>query len=226
MPLLVERDSGCRPCLEGPPETVSIDVRGLGVRLARPAHLARAIDAVGLLRNEAAPEPPYWMHLWPGGLTLAKRLADEAQSKPLLVLELGCGLGLPALVAALRAARVIATDRVLAPLLMLGTSAAATGVTVRRVQMDWTAPAVDMQFDLCLAADVAYDHVAEPTLVDTLVRLVRRGGQAWLADSVNPLRTTLVERLGASGFAVRTTQQREMDEGRPVWVRLIEARRR
>jgi predicted nicotinamide N-methyase len=197
------------------------------VRLACPTNLEGALDTTALLRDDQAPDPPYWMHLWPGSVTLARRLA----SRPTLggrwrVLELGCGLGLPALIAACRGARVIATDRLRAPLLMLGMSAAATGVRVERVQMEWGVPALAARVDLCLGADIAYALEEEPALAATMTELVSPGGRVWLADSVNTTRRTLLDRLRDHGFAVRVTHRPESDEGRRVWVRLIEAQRR
>ena len=52
---------------------------------------------------------PYWAELWPSGLALARHVAAR-ELRGLRVLELGCGLGLPALAAALRGADVLATD--------------------------------------------------------------------------------------------------------------------
>src|SRR5215204_5701127 len=52
---------------------------------------------------------PYWAELWPSALALARVLAR----RPLTgrrVIELGCGLGLPAIAAALAGGRVLATD--------------------------------------------------------------------------------------------------------------------
>src|ERR671910_684904 len=52
---------------------------------------------------------PYWAELWPSALALARVIAR----RPLTgrrVLELGCGLGLPAIAAALAGGRVLATD--------------------------------------------------------------------------------------------------------------------
>ena len=51
---------------------------------------------------------PYWAELWPSGVGLAEALPDDLVG--LTVVELGCGLGVPSLVAAARGARVTAVD--------------------------------------------------------------------------------------------------------------------
>ncbi|MDX2167236.1 MAG: methyltransferase, partial [Deltaproteobacteria bacterium] len=88
-----------------PLERVTVELAGAAVPLWRAAALERFVDVDALLRADAPPEPPYWMHLWPGALALARRLAT-ASLRGRRVLELGCGLGLPAVVAARRGARV------------------------------------------------------------------------------------------------------------------------
>ena len=52
---------------------------------------------------------PYWAELWPSGIALARHVV-ELPLDGLRVLELGCGLGLPSLAAALAGAESLATD--------------------------------------------------------------------------------------------------------------------
>jgi hypothetical protein len=47
-----------------------------------------------------------------------------------------------------------------------------------------------------------------------------------LADSVNTARDSLAARLTAVGFTVGVGSVPEAEDGRPVWVRIISARRR
>ena len=208
-----------------PLEQVRVALDGMPVRLWRAAALERFVDVDALLRADAPPEPPYWMHLWPGALALARRLVAADLARGCRVLELGCGLGLPAVVAARCGARVVATDRERAPLAVVARSAADNDCAVAGVQMDWRHPALAGGFDLCLGADIGYDRDAEASLVAALAALLRRGGVAWLADSVNIARPSLPEALQAAGFHVRVERWREVEDDHPVWVRALEARR-
>jgi predicted nicotinamide N-methyase len=209
-----------------PAAAVEVDVGAVRVRLWRAAELSRFVDTEGLLRADDPPEPPYWMHLWPGAMALARLLAGaEAVHAGARLLELGCGLALPALVAARRGAAVVATDWQRAPLEFARHSAASNGCTLHLLQTDWRAAALRGQFDVCVGADVGYDRAAEPGLVETLARVTAPGGVAWLADSVNTARDSLAAGLATAGFAVRMREVREYEDGRPVWVRIIEARR-
>ncbi len=220
------RDGQGASVADVPGEEVAVDVGGYTVQLWRAVGLERFVDAEALLRAEAVAEPPYWMHLWPGALTAARLVAHAADVRPgARVLELGCGLALPALVAAQRGAAVVASDWKREPLAFARRSAAANGCAVAVVQMDWSSPAVRGRFDVCVGADVGYDAALEAGLVAALAQLVAPTGVVWLADSVNTARGGLVARLASAGFAVEVREAREWEDGRPVWVRLIAARR-
>ena len=208
-----------------PLERVAVPLGGLDVRLWRAVQLERFVDTEALLTADAPPEPPYWMHLWPGALALARRVAVAALDRRTRVLELGCGLALPALVAAQRGATVVACDWHRAPLVVARRSAADNDSQLTCVQMDWRAPALRGGFDLCLGADIGYDQAAAPALAAALARLTVPGGTVWLADSVNVTRPALAAALADAGFTLGESQVREEEEGRPVWVRIIEARR-
>lgn len=194
------------------------------VRLARSGDLGAAVNVEEQLSAASPADPPYWMHLWPGAVALARMVARSLLVTPdLRVLELGCGLALPAVTAAVCGARVVAADRVLAPLRFAQHSAQRSGGTVAVVQMDWTAVALREPFDLCLGADIGYDFGRAPALAVAVRRLIRPGGWLWLADSVNIHRDDLLAALQDAGFALRCSEIQEEEEGRPVWVRLIEA---
>jgi predicted nicotinamide N-methyase len=73
------------------------------------------------------------------------------------VVELGCGLGLPSLVAAARGAVVTATDWAEDAVELLARNAARNGLGVRVEARDWREPWPE-SFDLVIAADVLYEH--------------------------------------------------------------------
>jgi predicted nicotinamide N-methyase len=203
-----------------------ITIDGLRLTLLRDDSLETAVDAEALLRSEDVAEPPYWMHLWPGAMALAHIVARAPEIRPgVLLLELGCGLALPSIAAAVRGATVVTTDWEEPPLALAIRSARRNGRSIHALRMDFRKPAIRAPFDVLLAAEVGYDEQQVPALVDVTARLLRPGGVAWFSDSVNAYRTTLEDGLRAAGLRVRTRSRCEQEEGRPVWVRLIEARR-
>ena len=83
----------------------AVAVGGLSVRLLRPSEPEELFAVAADARGDA----PYWAELWPCARSLAAHLAT-LDLTGMRVLELGCGLALPSLVAALRGADVLASD--------------------------------------------------------------------------------------------------------------------
>jgi predicted nicotinamide N-methyase len=126
--------------------------------------LLRPRDPEALLDHEAFAVDefmPYWAELWPAGLALAEALPERLDG--LRVVEVGCGLGVPSLVAAARGAAVTAVDWAAEAIALLHTNAAANGLAVDARAVDWRA--FEGWFDLALAADVLYEkRNVEPLL--------------------------------------------------------------
>jgi predicted nicotinamide N-methyase len=119
--------------------------------LLRPVSPDALLDEEAFARDEFL---PYWAELWPAATALAAALPDVAG---LRVVELGCGLGLPALVAAARGAEVTASDWAEDAVALLRENAARNGLGLRAEVRDWREhwPA---RFDILLAADVLYER--------------------------------------------------------------------
>jgi len=207
-------------------ERIELEFDDIAVSLIRVAELEPHVDREQLLGSSDAAEPPYWMHLWPGALALARRGAGDPWLGGRRVLELGCGMALPSLVAARRGAAVVATDREREPLRMAARSAGLNQVDLALVQMDWRRVAFRRVFDLVLGADVAYDAADEDALVTAIDTSVAPAGRFLLGDSVNTYRKGFADKLRQMGFEVSETKCEERDDGRAVWVRILEGVRR
>jgi predicted nicotinamide N-methyase len=180
------------------------------VALWQVADLERHVDRRALLAGDAGPEPPYWAHLWSG----ARVLADAVPRDGGRTVELGCGLGLPGLVAARRGAAVTFVDRERAPLTFVGASARATGVgPVDLVVADITSGAVRGPFDLVLLAEVLYDRAAFAAIARAVAALLAPRGLALLADGGRIDTRAFYPELPAAGLRVETTRRRVDADG-------------
>jgi predicted nicotinamide N-methyase len=113
---------------------------------------------------------PYWAELWPAATALASALPDVAGRR---VVELGCGLGVPSLVAAARGADVTATDWAADAIDLLRVNAARNSLELRCEVRDWREPWGE-RFDLVLAADVLYERRNVEPLLARLRELAPR----------------------------------------------------
>ena len=105
---------------------------------------------------------PYWAELWPAALALAEAL--PASLAGVSVVELGCGLGVPSLLAAAHGAQVTAVAWAADAVELLRRNAARNGLRLRAERRDWREP-WEERFDLAVAADVLYERRnVEPVL--------------------------------------------------------------
>ncbi len=120
--------------------------------------------------------------LWPGARALARRVAT-APLAGRSVIELGCGLGLPSLVAATRTARVLATDNHPHAGAFLAANARHNGVAVAFRALDWRDPPADLGvFDRVIASDLIFSEALAPCVAAVIDAALAPDGEAWLVD--------------------------------------------
>ncbi|WP_214401058.1 class I SAM-dependent methyltransferase [Pseudonocardia lacus] len=180
----------------------SIDLHTGSLRFVRPRD-----PAVLLSQEDEVPEayPPYWAKLWPSGVELAYQVSVHDWSGTSVV-ELGCGLGLPAVAAALAGGRVLATDRATDALAFTAANARANHAQVQTMLCSWDAPeplTACGPWQLVLASDVLYEQRNSDALIALLPRLVTDDGAVWIAD---PGREMVPEFLTATRAAWRTVE--------------------
>jgi predicted nicotinamide N-methyase len=155
---------------------------------ARLLSIVRPRDSEALLDEEAFEREEfltYWAEVWPSGVALARHVAEL----PLAgkhVLELGCGLALPSIAAALAGARVLATDWAPDAIALVAENGRRNGVEVETALVSWARPEPLTQrapWELVLAADVLYERRDVPLLLDLLPEL---GREVLLADPGRP----------------------------------------
>jgi predicted nicotinamide N-methyase len=159
----------------------SVALRGTALHVLRPRDADALLDEHAFDHEEYL---PYWAELWPSGVALARRVAVRAL-RGARVLELGCGLGLPSLAAALAGGRVLATDWSPQAVELLEDNAARNGAALETALVDWSRPAAIVErapWDLVLAADVLYERRNVAPLLDLLPQLLGDRGELWLAD--------------------------------------------
>jgi predicted nicotinamide N-methyase len=119
------------------------------------------------------------------------------------VLELGCGLGLPSLAAALRGADVLATDWADDAIELLRRNAERNAATLRVAHVRWSEPESLLRaapWDLVLGADLLYEERNAEQLAALLPRL---GGETLLAEPGRPYAKEFLARFRAAPVAER-----------------------
>lgn len=164
------------------------------------------VDSAEILRLT-----PYFGTLWPSARGLARWLGEHPTwLRGQTVVELGCGLALPSLVAARLGARVVALDCHPDVPPFLARNAALSQVQVEVLQIDWREPdqlaALQRELgdiDLVVGSDLIYEAELAATLPVALATLCRAGARALLADPGRPHLQTTVNGMERLGFTSR-----------------------
>lgn len=157
---------------------------------------------------------PYWARPWPSGLALARWLGEEplAFGAAPRVLELGCGLGAPSVVAARAGASVLATDGVGDAVAFAAHNLALNEAVAEVAVVDWAADGEALvargPFDVVLAADVLYTRANVEVALKLWPRLIAPGGVLRLAD---PRRAGTRDFLAAARGTFSVVTEREDD---------------
>jgi predicted nicotinamide N-methyase len=167
--------------------------------------IVRPRDSEALLDDHAFADDeflPYWADLWPSAELLARTVVSRAL-RGARVLELGCGLGLPSLAAALAGGRVLASDWAPHAIEAVQVNAARNEIELDTMVCDWRDPAALLErgpWDLVLAADVLYEQRNVAPLGSLLERLQC---ETWLADPGRAPAETLLADLDLAGWTRR-----------------------
>ena len=175
-------------------------LRGVEPHELPPALLDNSVRRVGAayyvcpssweqLRHEeggAGRPVPYWARPWPSGVGLAGHLHDHPPRPGTKVLEVGCGLALPSVIAARHGADVLATDGATDAVVFAAHVMALNEVEGETAHVDWSthgdALAERGPFDLVLAADVLYTKANVEAAAALFPKLVKPGGTLLIAD--------------------------------------------
>lgn len=217
----------------GYPVTIRrFEIGGRSYELLGPANYEQLVDDPRVVaRFERDEFLPYWAEFWPACLLLADAVAawPTASSAPRpLVLEFGCGLGLPSLVAAARGYDVIASDYEDDALAFVGLNFERNGLpppTLRYV--DWRERHPDLRLDHIIAAEVLYERRSIGPIASFIGHHLAPEGVAWIVDGNRQTADGFAQAVTQQGLAVEAmaVQRPGVDGGRPLRGRMFRVSR-
>jgi predicted nicotinamide N-methyase len=180
-----------------------IALPGAEVELMRPANAEALITEEAFEHEEYL---PYWAELWASAVALAHDVSLRAlRGRP--TLELGCGLGLPSIAAALAGGRVLATDWSPDAVQATAANAERNQVEIETLRCSWSEPDAIVErapWPLVIASDVLYEQRNVDQLLDLLPRLVDETGLVLLADPGRVPAERFLAVAPERGWAVRS----------------------
>ena len=147
---------------------------------------------------------PFWAKIWDSSFLLAYFLGRQPVVLGQQMLEIGAGMGIVGIYAALCGHRVTVTDINEDALLFARANALLNGVPQVQVRMlDWTAPDLSETYNVIFGSEVVYDRQSYPALVYFLRRVLSPKGMIFLAKNAE---------LNAPTFFVELTKYFEFKQ--------------
>lgn len=201
-------------------------IGGREYRIQRPAEPDRLLDhPATATAHQRDGYMPYWADLWPAARMLAKAIDRHPWNAGTKALELGCGLGLPGVVALAKGLEVTFSDYDAAALRFAAANARNNGFTgFQLLQLDWRRPPA-LQFPLILASDLLYEERNVSPVVDLLAAMLTPDGECWLTDQDRRPAELLRGQLTRGGFHFQTSMVRVTQAGRRIQGTLYRIRR-
>lgn len=149
-------------------------------------------------------ELPFWGKVWDASLLLAYFMGKQPVVFGQHILEIGAGMGIVGIYAALCGHQVTLSDNNEDALLFARANALLNDVPQVQVRLlDWTAPDLPQGYDIIVGSEVVYDRPSYPSLVRFLRRALAPGGMIFLAKN---------RELKASSFFEELTKVFELKE--------------
>jgi len=196
----------------------TITIGDITLIMETPPDLDALLDQAAERDPQAVDAIPYYAILWPAAHGLAHYLWQHRDCvSGRRVIELGCGLGLPSVLAAHLGAHVLATDFHPDTGPWLRHNAALNHLTLDYQKLDWNVvlappaseprlpidghpqPTLPIPADLVIGSDLLYERRHIPALVCVIDTLCVRGGHAVIADPGRdhlPLFVSTMEKYG------------------------------
>ena len=158
---------------------------------------------------------PLFGLLWPSGGQLALQLAGRTVQPDERVLEMGCGLALPSLVAHRRGMDITASDSHPLTARFLRNNLRLNGLAPMKYRHGaWDAPAASAGFgahsttlrgryDLLVGSDLLYDRDASMALAGFIGRHAQPQAEVWIVDTDRGNRPDFSRQMQALGFDLR-----------------------
>jgi predicted nicotinamide N-methyase len=196
-----------------------LEAGGHRLVLERPSNL----EDDGYQARGGGDAKPYWAFLWASAHALARAILEGPDLTGRRIIEIGAGLGLSGLAAAMRGAHVVSTDIRPEAVRLVAENAARNGLALEARVVDFFAPPADLGlYDGVLAADVIYNDGMLAGVMRFMRAHLAPGGLGCLTD---PYRIMPVGVQGAARInGLEVAAQPLASPGPPVLMYVLQRR--
>lgn len=194
--------------VSGEREIIEVETAGRVWKIERTADLETLWDEIGEDDFGDDERLPYWAELWPASVLLGEWLYRNSDLiKGRKCLDLGCGLGLTAVIGQSLGAEVVAFDYELPPLYFAKDNVLINSIPGNNIsqplwlQMDWREPSLaEHCFDFIWGGDILYEKRFFDPLEKLFRRVLKPGGTIWMAEPRRDVSVPVWDRLERLGW--------------------------
>ncbi len=175
---------------------------------------------------------PYFGVVWPSARALSHTLIKEAGLRGgslagLTILELGCGLAIPSLLAARLGAEITATDfHPEVPKFLEKNKVINSCPQIKYINADWRQNAEALgTFDWVIGSDILYEVQHTKQVAKVVAQTVKPTGMAIIADPARPYLQAFSDEMEALGFKGQTEVLEAFDTPLPKEIFVIRLQR-
>jgi predicted nicotinamide N-methyase len=189
-------------------EKKKLSVEGIDVELLTIKNIDEIYDNLvkkGKEHPDVADERiPYWAELWPSAIALSKHIIKtKAITLNSRALELGCGLGLPGIIASKLGAKVIFSDYLNEALAFAKYNCELNNINNAAFELlDWRKTEELNKYPIILASDLAYEKRSFEHLAAACKDLLEQNGVMYLSEPKREYAIPFFDLLKESGFSL------------------------
>lgn len=184
-----------------------LSIGNLRIALSSPGPRPETTDRISL-----------WWGVTTSALALARFIESDFNVNGMNLLELGSGVGLTGMVAAIKGAKVTFTDYVPEALQTAKLNANANGVPEKNVEfkiLDWETSDPPGQFDVIIGSEIVYEYFFHGCLTELMLSALQDHGVILIADRPRMVVDRFIGRLIRKGCICRKHSCRVDDYGFP-----------
>jgi predicted nicotinamide N-methyase len=180
---------------------IKLDLGGQHIVITSVANSYDLLDNISdeeFLKDE---QMPYWAEVWPSSIVLSRFILESLNVEGASCIELGAGVGVVSVAAALGGAHVLCTDISDEALDFIRLNALGNKVDLDIARLDWRHITLPGKFDYVFAADVLYERRNHLPILHALDQLLKPGGKAIIGDPERQIASPFFDMLRENNFS-------------------------
>jgi predicted nicotinamide N-methyase len=183
-------------------------------KIYKTKNIDHVLDQVLESASNPDDDMPYWAEIWPSSIALSQYIAKSDRFRDKEILELGCGVGVPSLIAKAQGAKVTLSDFQEDALRIAELNWIVNFGELPRVMiLDWRIPPPNFKkIETVIASDVVYDECLFQPVLNIIRHVLEEKGELFLSEPNRSVARKFFNLLLSEDFQFEKTNEK-VDNG-------------